>query len=46
MAYNLQALNPLYQEKVAKVFQNSKEGGAYYIANGVLFFKDQVIIPV
>ena len=38
-------LNPLYREKVAEVLRNSGKKGAYYIANGVLFFKDQVIIP-
>ena len=46
MVCDLQALDPLCREKVAEVLQNSGEGGVYYIANGVLFFKDQVIIPV
>ena len=46
MACNLQVLNPLYREKVAKVLQNSRKGKAYHITNGVLFFKDRVIVPV
>ena len=46
VACNLQALDPLCREKVAEVLQDSGEGGAYYIANGVLFFKDRVIVPV
>ena len=45
MAYDLQALDPLYREKVAEILQDSGEGGAYYIANGVLFFKDRIIVP-
>ena len=45
VACNLQALNPLYREKVTEILQNSGKGGVYYIANGVLFFKDQVIVP-
>ena len=45
VACNLQALDPLYQEKVAEVLRDSGEGGAYHVANGVLFFKDQVIVP-
>ena len=46
MAYDLQALDPLYWEKVAKVLRDFGEKGAYYIANGVLFFKNRVIVPV
>ena len=46
VAYDLQAFNPLYQEKVAEILQNSGKGGVYHVANGVLFFKDRVIIPV
>ena len=46
MVCNLQTLNPFYREKVAEILQDSKEGRVYYIANGVLFFKDRVIIPV
>ena len=46
VAYDLQVLNPLYREKVTEVLQDSGERKAYYITNGVLFFKDRVIIPV
>ena len=46
VAYDLQAFNPLYREKVAEVLRDSRERGAYYITNRVLFFKDQVIMPV
>ena len=42
---DLQALDPLYREKVAEVLRDSGEGGAYHVANGVLFFKDRVIVP-
>ena len=45
MAYDLQTLDPLCREKVAEVLQNSGEGRAYHITNGVLFFKAQIIIP-
>ena len=45
MAYNLQAFNPFYREKIAKVLRDSGKRKAYHITNGVLFFKDQVIIP-
>ena len=45
VACNLQTLNPFYQEKVAEVLRDSGEGEAYHITNGVLLFKDRVIIP-
>ena len=44
MVCGLQAFNPLYQEKVIKVLQDSGKGGVYYIAHDILFFKDRVII--
>ena len=46
MVYDLQALDLLCREKVAEVLRDSGEKRAYYVANGVLFFKDRVIIPV
>ena len=46
VACDLQALDPLCREKVAEVLRDSGKGGAYYVANGVLFFKDRVIVPV
>ena len=42
---DLQALDPFYREKVAEVLRDSGKGGVYYITNGVLFFKDRVIVP-
>ena len=46
MVCDLQTLDPLCQEKVTEVFRDSGEGGVYYVTNDVLFFKDQVIVPV
>ena len=45
MACDLQALDPFYREKVTEILRDSKKRGAYYVANGVLFFKDRVIVP-
>ena len=45
VACDLQALDPLCREKVAEVLRDSGEKGAYYITNGVLFFKDRIIVP-
>ena len=42
----MQALDPLCREKVAKVLRDSGGGRVYHITNGVLFFKDRVIMPV
>ena len=45
VACDLQAFDPLCREKVTEVLRDSGEGKAYHIVNGILFFKDQVIIP-
>ena len=46
MACDLQTFDPLCREKVAEILRDSGEGGVYHITNGVLFFKDRVIVPV